>query len=145
MPRSSKEDEVRKKVLAYLKTAEVGDPSAFPIDVRNVARRLQYSPTTIYKYHLAAKINTSRKAQANNNSKARKALKHQRDQDRIHSLTRNFEKQQNIDKALVARLMVVEYNAARLGLDPEELYRPMTKPIRSASRAGAKNGPRRRR
>jgi hypothetical protein len=142
MPRSSKEDEVKEKVLAYLKTAEVGDPSAFPIDVRNVSRRLQYSPTTIYKYHLDDEINASRERQANNNRQAQKVEKHQREQNRILVLTRDLEEQQNIDKGLVARIALVEHNAARLGIDPEELFKLMAKPIRSASRAGQRKGSR---
>jgi hypothetical protein len=145
MPRSSNEEEVRKRVLAYLKTAEVGDPSNVPIDVRNVARRVQCSRTTIYKYHLDQEINLGRQRQANNNPETRKATKRRKERDRMRVLTLNLEEQQNIDKGLVARIALVEYNAARLGIDPEELYKPMPKPIRSASRAGTKNSSRKRR
>lgn len=145
MPRSSNEEEVRKRVLAYLKTAEVGDPSNVPIDVRNVARRIQCSPTTIYKYHLDQEINLARQRQANNHPQTRKASKRLKERDRMRTLSRNLEEQQNIDKGLVARIALVEYNAARLGIDPEELYKPMPKPLRSASRAGMRKGPSKRR
>jgi hypothetical protein len=138
MPRSSNEEEVRKRVLAYLKTAEVGDPSNVPIDVRNVAKRVQCSPTTIYKYHLDQEITLARQRQANNNPETRKASKRRKERDRMHALARNLEEQQNIDKGLVARIALVEYNAARLGIDPEELFKPMPKPLRSTSRAGIK-------
>lgn len=136
MPRSSKEEEVRKKVLAYLKTAEVGDPADFPIDVRNISRRVQCSPTTIYKYSLEAEISASRTRQANNNPEARRASKRQKDKDAIRAVRSEIEEYSKINKGLVARLTLVEYNAARLGIDPEELYKPMPKPIRTASRAG---------
>ena len=136
MPRSSKEEEVRKKVLAYLKTAEVGDPADFPIDVRNISRRVRCSPTTIYKYSIEDDIFASRKRQANNNPETRRVSKRQKDKDAIRAVRSDSEEQSRINKGLVGRLALVEYNAARLGLDPEDLYKPMPKPIRSASRAG---------
>lgn len=136
MPRSSKEDEVRKKVLAYLKNAEAGDPSDFPIDVRNISRRVRCSPTTIYKYGLENEISAARKRQANNNPEARRASKRQKDKNAIRAVRSELEKHTQINKGLVARLALVEYNAARLGIDAEELYKPMPKPIRSTSRAG---------
>ncbi len=136
MPRSSKEDEVRKKVLAYLKTAEAGDPGEFPIDVRNISRRVRCSPTTVYKYGLENEISAARKRQANNNPEARRVSKRQKDKDALRAARFEIEEHAKINKGLVARFALIEYNAARLGLDPEELYKPMPKPIRSVSRAG---------
>jgi hypothetical protein len=145
MPRSSKEDEVRKRILAYLKTAEAGDPSDFPIDVRNISRRVRCSPTTIYKYGLENEISAARKRQANNNPKARRASKRQKDKDAMRAARSEIEEHSKINKGLVARLALVEYNAARLGFDPEELYKPMPKPMRSVSRAGTRKNRWRRR
>ena len=138
MPRSSKKDEVRKKVLAYLKTAEAGDPSDFPIDVRNISRRVRCSPTTIYKYGLEEEISAARKRQASKNPEARRASKRQKNKDAMRAVRSELEEHSKINKGLVARLALVEYNAARLGIDPEELYKPMPKPLRSTSRAGMK-------
>ena len=140
MPRSSKEDDVRKKVLAYLKTAEAGDPSDFPIDVRKIARRVRCSPTTIYKYGLEDEISAAQKRQANNNPEARRASKRQKDKNAIRAVRLELENLSKINKGLVARLALVEYNAARLGIDPEDLYRAMPKPIRTTSRAGTRRG-----
>ena len=43
------------------------------------------------------------------------------------------------------RIAVIEANAGRLGIDPEELYRAILKPVRSLSRAGSNmNGARKR-
>lgn len=146
MPRSSKEEEVRKKVLAYLKTAEVSDPADFPIDVRNISRSVRCSPTTIYKYGLEDAISASRKRQSDNNPEARRASKRQKNKDAIRAARSEIEEHSKINKGLVARLALVEYNAARLGIDPEDLYRSMPKPLRSASRAGMKRkGSRKRR
>jgi hypothetical protein len=139
MPRSSKEEEVRKKVLAYLKTAEVGDPADFPIDVRNLSRRVRCSPTTLYKYGLENEISAARRRQTNNNPEVRRASQRQKDKDAIRAVRSEIEEYSQINKGLVARLTLVEYNAARLGIDPEDLYKPMPKPLRSASRAGMTN------
>lgn len=136
MPRSSKEEEVRKKVLAYLKIAEVGDPADFPIDVRNLSRRVRCSPTTLYKYDLENEISASRIRQADNNPETRRASKRQKDKDAIRAVRSEIEEYSKINKGLIARLALVEYNAARLGIEPEDLYRAMPKPIRSSSRAG---------
>ncbi len=43
------------------------------------------------------------------------------------------------NKHLVAQVAVMEANAARLGFDPEEMYRPLLKPVRTVSRAGTNN------
>lgn len=145
MPRSSKEAEVRKKVFDYLKTAEQGDPSKFPINVRNVARRVGCSPTLIYKYGLDAEIFSARKRQITNNPEARRTSKRQQDKNAMRSTRQELEKQVQVNKGLVKRLALVEYNAARLGIDPEELYKPMPKPMRSTSRAGSRRDRRRRR
>jgi hypothetical protein len=38
--------------------------------------------------------------------------------------------------ALVTRIAIMEANAARLGFDPEEMFKPILKPVRATSRAG---------
>ena len=138
MPRSSKEAEVRKAVLAYLKIAEHGDASKYPIDVRNVARRVRCSPTLIYKYRLETEISSARDRRAHNNPLAQRTSKRQKEKHAMRSTRQELERHEQVNKGLVARLALVEYNAARLGIDPEELYRPMPKPIRSTSRAGTR-------
>jgi hypothetical protein len=144
MPRLGKCEEVRRRVFAYLKTAESGNPSDFPINVRNTSRRVRCSPTTIYKYGLDVEISAAQKRQASSNSQARKNSKRQRDKDAMRTVRVELEEHSIINKGLVARLALVELNAARLGIDPEELYRAMPKPIRSISRAGARKGGRKR-
>ena len=51
---------------------------------------------------------------------------------------RELEKERERNKALVARIAIMEANAARLGFDPEEMYKPILKPVRTTSRAGAR-------
>jgi hypothetical protein len=51
-----------------------------------------------------------------------------------------LEKERERNKALVARIAIMEANAARLGFDPEEMYKPILKPVRTVSRAGTTGG-----
>jgi hypothetical protein len=52
-----------------------------------------------------------------------------------------IEKERERSNGLVGRIAIMEANAARLGFDPEEMHKPILKPIRTMSRAGA-GGPR---
>ena len=36
--------------------------------------------------------------------------------------------------ALVGRIVIMEANVARLGFDPEEMHKPILKPVRTTSR-----------
>jgi hypothetical protein len=55
-------------------------------------------------------------------------------------MSQELEKERERNKALVARIAIMEANAARLGFDPEEMYKPILKPVRTVSRAGAIRG-----
>lgn len=62
----------------------------------------------------------------------------------IRRLAEEIEKQRGRNKGLVGRIAIMEANAARLGFDPEEMHKPVLKPVRTMSRAGtAAAGPRR--
>ncbi len=56
--------------------------------------------------------------------------------ERIQRLQEEVKQAEVRNKHLVARIALVEANAVRLGIDPEELYRPMMKPVRAVSHAG---------
>jgi hypothetical protein len=55
----------------------------------------------------------------------------------LDQLKTELEKEQERNRQLVGRIAIIEANAARLGIDPEELYRAVLKPVRSMSRAGS--------
>jgi cell shape-determining protein MreC len=59
--------------------------------------------------------------------------------ERIQQLQTELQQAEERNKLLIARLNLVEVNAARLGIDPEELYQPILKPIRTASRSGSRS------
>ena len=57
--------------------------------------------------------------------------------DRIRDLTAELQQERQRSKNLIARIAIMETNAARLGFDPEERYKPILKPLRAVSRAGS--------
>jgi hypothetical protein len=112
-----------------------------PLDVRSVAASLKVSPTTLYKYGLNAEINAAERRQHENALLSGAAIEQRYFQDQIVQLKAELEKEQTRSKGLVGRIGIMEANAARLGFDPEEMYRPILKPVRTVSRAGANKGP----
>jgi len=47
-----------------------------------------------------------------------------------------WSKEREPSKRLVGRIAIMEANADRLGIDPEEIHQPILKPVRTMSRAG---------
>jgi hypothetical protein len=136
MPRRSQREIVRQKVRDYLAIAEAHSADKDPLDVRSVACRLNISPTTIYKYQLNREINAAQRRQRDNSRLTGKLIERQAFADRIRDLSEEVEKEREKNKHLIARIAIIEANAARLGIDPEELYKAISKPIRTISRAG---------
>jgi hypothetical protein len=54
----------------------------------------------------------------------------------IRKLTEELEKERERSKGLVGHIAIMEANAARLGFDPEDVHKPILKPVRTISRAG---------
>ena len=128
----SKQAEVSTAVRAYLATGESKAPEQCQLDVMHVAAAIGVSRTSIYKYGLVEEIRSAAQRQqerAGTGSRYRWRVT-------IQKLREELEQAGERNKRLLAHLNMVEANAARLGIDPEELYRPLVKPIRSVSRAG---------
>jgi hypothetical protein len=139
MPRLSIHDELKHRLREHLALAETHPPQECPLDVRSVASLLRVSPTTLYKYGLNREINAAEQRQREETGRAGAVTEQQIYKDRIRDLTQELENERQPSKKLVARIAVMEANAARLGLDPEEMHRPLLKPLRSVSRAGGGN------
>jgi hypothetical protein len=54
----------------------------------------------------------------------------------IRKPTEEIEKESERSKGLVGRIAIMEANAALPGFDPEEMHKPILKPVRTMSRAG---------
>lgn len=136
MPRQSQQEELTTALRAYLATAEKQSPEDYPLDGRSVAKVLGVSPTTLYKYRFQEPIrDAARRQQENAKQTPKKASPHS-PLERLRKLDEERKLAEERNKHLIARLALVEANAARLGIDPEELYRPVMKPVRAHSYAG---------
>src|SRR5437762_3787324 len=136
MPRQSQQQELTAALCAYLAEAKKHSPEEYPLDSRSVAKVLDVSPTTLYKYRLQEPIREAAKHQQENAKQASKKPSLHSPKERLQKLGEELKLAEGRNKHLVARLALVEANAARLGIDPEELYRPVLKPVRTVSHAG---------
>ena len=139
MPRKSKEEEIKSSVLEYLAVAETHMPEEHPLDVRAVAEGLKVSPTTLYKYQLDQEIHAAEQRQRERAKISGKVLDKHDSAAKIRDLKMALEQEREQKKNLAAQIAIMEANAARLGFDPEEMYRPLLKPVRTVSRAGKNN------
>ncbi len=134
MARSCIREELKRRLRDHLALAETHPPEECPLDVRSVATALR---TTLYKYAFNREINAAEHRQRENMWLSGAAIEQQFYTDRIRDLTAELQQERQRSKNLIARIAIMEANAARLGLDPEELYKPILKPLRAVSRAGS--------
>ncbi len=137
MARSSIREELKRRLRDHLALAETHPPEECPLDVRSVATALRISPTTLYKYAFNREINAAEQRQRENMWLSGAAIEQQFYADRIRDLTAELQQERQRSKNLIARIAIMEANAARLGFDPEEMYKPLLKPLRAVSRAGS--------
>ena len=137
MSRSSLREELKRRLRDHLALAETHPPEECRLDVRSVATALRISPTTLYKYGLNREINAAEQRQRENMWLSGAAIEQQFYTDRIRDLTAELQHERQRSKILIARIAIMEANAARLGFDPEEMYKPILKPLRGVSRAGS--------
>lgn len=142
MPRHNQQEELTTALRAYLAEALKHSPEEYPLDARSVAKALGVSPTTLYKYRFQEPIREAAQRQQENAKQASKKASLYSPKERLHKLSEELKLAEERNKHLVARLALVEANAARLGIDPEELYRPVLKPVRTISHAGKPGGQR---
>jgi hypothetical protein len=90
----------------------------------------------LYKYGFNREINAAEQRQRTNGHVSGRDIERRSFRDQAHGLSHELEKERERNRALVARSAIMEANAARLGFDPEEIYKPILKPVRTTSRAG---------
>lgn len=129
MGRKSQEATLTNSVTAYLEAAR-RNPAAYRLDVKSVAVALGVSRTSLYKYGLDRMIHEAQQQQVEGDEE-----RSYRMSDALSELRRQLKLAEERNKALLTRLNMIEANAARLGIDPEELYRPLPKPVRAVSHA----------
>jgi hypothetical protein len=137
MPRVSIRDQLHQRLRDHLAIAEAHPPSEMALDVRSVATALRISPTTLYKYGFNDDINAAEQRQQENASLSGAEIEKRFFEGQADQLRTELEMERERNRQLVGRIAVIEANAGRLGIDPEELYRAILKPVRSMSRAGS--------
>lgn len=132
----SKQEEVTRAVRAYLVAGESQPPEQYQLDVKHVAAAVGVSRTSIYKYGLVEEIRAAARRQRERMGLPAGNGNRHRWRETIHKLREELAQADERNRTLVAQLNLIEANAARLGIDPEELYQPLVKPIRSVARNG---------
>jgi hypothetical protein len=136
VPRKNIREKLKRRLLDHLAIAETQAAGEYPLDVRSVAAVLRISPTTLYKYEFNREINAAEQRQRENAFSTGSAIEQDYFKNQIRALTEELEKERERSKHLVGRIPIMEANAARLGIDPEEMHQPILKPVRTTSRAG---------
>lgn len=136
MPRKSQLTEIRKLIQDYLEIAVTHSPTEHTINIERVAHDLKMSRTTIYKYKLDIDIKNAIKEQVKNAKKSGKIVEKEAYKGIISDLRKELEEERERNKKLISQILIMEANAARLGIDPEEYYKELSKPDRSISKAG---------
>jgi hypothetical protein len=139
MPRRNRKAGIRQAVETYIAEAEFQRPEQAPLDVKFVANKLKVSRTTLYEYGLNEDLKQAAQRQLEH---AREAdlPPHKRSLEIQFQLARDALKDVEArNRSLLAQMAIIEANAVRLGINPEELYKPLLKPIHTVSRAGTRS------
>jgi len=133
--RPSERDKLEPKVREYCRSAVDSTAMEMPLSLLGMSKRLQINRATLKKHFQNLIKEAQLKQRVNPKSDALKRKRREcaemlRDRDqKITDLERRA-------KATLALIALVELNAARLGINPEELYAPVPRPDRRVSRAG---------
>jgi hypothetical protein len=125
MANISKRDRITGMVEDYIEVALRSDESKYSLNVASVAEYIGCSRTTIYKYDLDELIHS-----AYTSRKQLTATDTQQKEDKLKRLRVELAAIEERNKNLIALVCVMEGNAARLGINPEDLHRPLVKPFR---------------
>lgn len=132
MSRPSIREQVTKKVSEYLLVAETLPPEQAQLNTLAVAKLLEFDRKTLTKYGLDRFIVEAAERQKQNKQTSPQA----RESRSMHDLRDRDEEWRKRCEALVAKCCLAEGNAKRLGLDPMELWKPLTVPDRSVPHTG---------
>ena len=135
MARPSERDKIEPKVREYCARAVKTTPEKMPLSHLGMSQRLNINRATIKKYFAKLIKKAQLKQLANSKSDAPKR-KRRECSDMLRDRDQKISEIEHRLKATLALITLVEINAARLGINPEELYIQVPKPDRRVSRAG---------
>lgn len=132
MARPSIEVQVKEKVSQYIEKAMVASPSDMPLSTLAVSVAVGHDRRVLKKYGQDLVISAADKKRARalrtGADEKRRSIEERLEASQVEN--RRVEAQSN---AFLARLALIEGNAKRLGIDPEELYKPLVPPDRRVS------------
>lgn len=127
MPRLAKHDILKACLDDYLISLNELEYDPRKYQVRSVASALGISPTTLYKYEFDEVIRAGARRHKQDDSGANVAKREGESDQTIRDLRTALATAEERNKRLVAQLALLELNAALLGIDSEDLYRPPSK------------------
>jgi hypothetical protein len=110
MPRSSVREDLLRRIRDPLAVAEAHAPEECPLEVRSVAAALSVSPATLYKYGFNREINAAEQRQRENGHVWGWEIERRSFHDQVHGLLQDLEQKRERNKALVARIAIMEAN-----------------------------------
>lgn len=132
MARPSIESQVKDKVAQYIEKAMASSANAMPLSTLAVSVAVGHDRRVLKKYGQDLVISAADKKRAKSLrtgvDEKRRSIEERLEAAQVEN--RRVEGQSN---ALLARLALIEGNAKRLGIDPEELYKPLVPPDRRVS------------
>ena len=129
MARPSIESIVTDKVTKYVEESAALPYGKMPLSTLAVAKAIGHDRRVLKKYGLDVVIAAAEK-KASRVAKSGQDAKRRSFEERIDSAKQENERLGRQVNSLLARLALVEGNAKRIGIDPEELYKALTPPDR---------------
>lgn len=139
MARPSIESQVKEKVSQYIEKAMTSSPNAMPLSTLAVSVAVGHDRRVLKKYGQDLVIAAAEKKRAKS-LRTGADEKRRSMEERLEAIQLENKQLEGQSNALLARLALIEGNAKRLGIDPEELYRPLVPPDRRVSGAFKSKG-----
>ena len=132
MARPSIEGQVKEKVSQYIEKAMASSANSMPLSTLAVSVAVGHDRRVLKKYGqdliIAAAEKRRAKSLRTGADEKRRSM-----EERLEAIQLESKRLEDQSNALLARLALIEGNAKRLGVDPEELYKPLVPPDRRVS------------
>lgn len=136
MPRKSLKNEITGKLKSYLELKILKSPTEQLISISKACRDLGCSRNTLYKYGLDQMISQAVKEQTAHAKKTGQIIEKDYYKSTIADLKNDLAQEKLKVNNLQMKVVLMDMNCSRLGIDPEELIKEPVKADRSMSRAG---------
>ncbi len=136
MSRKSLKNEITGKLKSYLEIEILRSPADHPISISRVCQDISCSRTTLYKYGLDELVSKAVQEQISRAKKSGQMIEKDFYKSIIADLRKELAQEKVKVNNLQLRIVLMDANCSRMGIDPEELTQDLVKPVRTMSRAG---------